>query len=124
MHSKNSNHRSGINRTAQRFIVEADISSGDGRFERIGRRGDAVNRFAELPHDFWFFGTAEIQTIGSGDRLRAGTRHIARGFGDRVHRAEAWIQMAPAAIAVGREREGALRSFDAHDRGITRTRNG
>ena len=77
----------------------------------------------KLPHHFGFFGAAEIEAIGGGDGARAGSGNVARGFGDGVHGAEFGIELAPAAIAIGGEREGAqdtifLGLLDAHDGGI------
>ena len=74
----------------------------------------------ELPHHFGLFGIAEIQAIRRGDRARARAGHVARGFGDGVHRAKARRKKAPAAVAVGRKRERALRFLEAHHGGVAR----
>ena len=75
---------------------------------------------AELPHHFGFFGIAEIQAIRGGAGARAHCGDVARGFGDGMHCADARIERAPAAVAVGGKREGAMRAFEAHDGGIGR----
>src|SRR5437763_15445065 len=81
------------------------------------------SRFAELPHHFRLLRAAEVEAVGGGNGARAACGYVARGCRDGVHRADAWIELAPAAIAVGRERESALDLIgfgilDAHDRSI------
>src|SRR2546422_426129 len=110
---------------AESFVVEADVAAGDGRAEGGAGFGEAIDGFAELPHHFGFFGTAEIEAIRCGDGARAAAGYVAGCFGDSMHGADAGIELAPAAIAVGGEREGALhdsglRILDAHDSGIAR----
>src|SRR5437879_2475370 len=114
-----------VDRLAESFVIEADIAAGDGRVEGGAGFGEAVDGFAELPHHFGFLGAAEIEAVRGGDGTRAARGHVAGGFGDGVHGANARIQLAPAAVAVRGEREGALhgaglRILDAHDGGIAR----
>ena len=63
--------------------------------------GNAVNRLAELAHDFGLFGIAEVEAIRRGYGTRATTSDIARSFGDCVHCTDARPELAPAAVAVG-----------------------
>src|ERR1700674_673049 len=115
----------GVDGFAKGFVVESDVAAGNGRVEGGAGFGEAVDGFAELPHHFGLFGAAEIEAIGCGDRARAARSDVTGGFGDGVHGAYAGIQLAPAAVPVGREREGTLhdacvRIFDAHDGRIAR----
>ena len=48
---------------------------------------------------------------------RAGAGDVARGLGDREHRAAARIEVAVAAVAVGRHRQRARRALHADDAG-------
>src|SRR5258708_36087268 len=98
---------SGVDGFAESLIVKADVAAGDRRAEGGAGFGEAVDGFAELPHHFGLFGAAEVEAIRSGDRTRAARGHVAGGFGDGVHRADAGSQLAPAAVAVGGKREGA-----------------
>src|SRR6266478_3969868 len=118
-----------VDRLAESLVVEADVAAGDGRAEGSAGFGEAVDGFAELPHHFGLFGAAEVEAIRGGDGTRTARGHVAGRFGDGVHRADAGIQLAPAAIAVRGEREGALHGaglwiLDAHDSGIARAGTG
>src|SRR5256884_3190785 len=120
---------SGIDRFAEGFVVEADVASGDGRAESQRSFGYAVDHLRKLPHDFGLFRAAEVEAVRGGERTRAARGNVARGFRDGMHRAEVWIELAPAAVAIGRERESTLdligfRIFDAHHGGITGARPG
>ena len=117
-HAEHAEDRRGIDGFAERVVVEADVAAGDGNGQRAAGFGDAVDGFAELPHDFGLFGIAEIEAIGGGPGARADGGHVARRFGDGVHGADARIERAPAAVAVGGKREGAARALEAHDGGI------
>ena len=124
--AEHADHGRRVDGFAEGFVVEADVAAGDGRAEGGAGFGEAVDSFAELPHHLGLFRAAEIEAIRGGDRPRAAAGHIARGFGDRVHGANARIQLAPATIAVGGERqrafcESCLRILDAHHCGITRS---
>src|SRR5258708_36170049 len=127
--AEDADDRRWIDRFAESFVVEADVAAGDGSAEGGAGFGEAVDGFAELPHHFGLFGAAKIEAIRGGDGPRAATSHVAGRFGDRVHCANARIQMAPAAIAVGGERKPALhasipRNLDAPDCRIARPRTG
>jgi len=87
------------------FVIEADVAAGDGRAEGGAGLGEAVDGFAELPHHFGFFGAAEIEAIRGGDGPRAARGDVAGRFRNGVHGSHARIQLAPAAVAVGGERE-------------------
>src|SRR5215470_13717669 len=65
--TEHADDRRRINRTAERFVVEADVAAGDRCTEGVARFGDAVDGFTELPHHFGFFRTAEIEAIGGSD---------------------------------------------------------
>ena len=122
--AENAENRRGIDGFAQRVVVEADVAAGDGNFQRAAGFGDAVDGFAELPHDFGLFGIAEIEAVGGGPGARADGGDVARGFGDGVHGAGARIERAPAAVAVGGKRERAARALEAHHGGIGRAGHG
>src|SRR6266478_884630 len=111
----------GIDRFAERLVVEADVSAGDGRAEGGAGFSDAVNHLGKLPHHFGFFRTAEVEAIRGGDGARAARGDVASGFSDGVHRADARIQLAPATVAIGGKRkrtlyDARLRILDAYNR--------
>src|SRR5215813_1747121 len=58
--AEDSDDRRGINGFAECLIVEADVSTGDGRAKRSASLAEAVNGLRELPHHFRFFRAAEI----------------------------------------------------------------
>src|SRR6202795_1734351 len=98
----------GIDRFAERLVVEAYVAAGNGRAEIVAGYGQAVDRFAELPHDIRLFRAAEVQAIGRRDGTRTAARYVARGFGHGVHRAGTRIQLAPAPVAIRGKRQCAL----------------
>src|SRR5260370_30330397 len=123
--AEDADDRRGINGFAESFIVETDVAAGDGSAEGGAGFAETVDDFAELPHHFGLFGAAEVQAIRGGNGPRAARGHVAGRFRDGVHGANAGIQLAPTAIAVGGERQGALhdsrlRVLDAHNSGIAR----
>src|SRR5229473_1009387 len=123
--AEDADDRRGINGFAESFIVETDVAAGDGSAEGGAGFAETVDDFAELPHHFGFFRAAEIEAIRGGDGPRAARGHVAGRFRDGVHGANAGIELAPAAVAVGGERERALddsclRILDAHDSCVAR----
>src|SRR6266705_6972075 len=127
--AQDADDRRGIDRFAEGLVIEADVPAGDWCGEGGAGFGDTVDGLAELPHQFGLFRAAEVEAIRGRDGPRAAASHVARRFRDGVHRAHARIQLAPAAVAVGRERQRALydarlRILDAHDRRIARARTG
>src|SRR5262249_42439476 len=88
---------------AEGFVIEADVAACDGSAERSASFGDAINGLGKLPHDFGLFRVAEIQTVGRGNGTSAAGGDVAGSFGDGVHGTEFWIELAPAAVAVGGE---------------------
>ena len=64
----------------------------------------------------------EVQAVGRADWHCAGASNVARGFGNSVHRAEARIEIAPAAVAIERHGQPAFGPFNADHTGIARTR--
>src|SRR6266478_2963741 len=118
-----------VDRLAESLVVEADVAASDGRAEGGAGFGEAVDGFAELPHHLGLFGAAEVEAIRGGDGTRAARGHVAGGFCDGVHGADAGIQLTPAAVAIGGEGEGALHDarlgiLDAYHSGIARAGTG
>src|SRR6267154_453400 len=123
--AENADDRRRVDRLAERLVVKANVATGDRRAESVASFGEAGDGLRKLPHHFGLFGTPKIEAIRGGDGTRAARGHIAGGFRDGVHGANARMELAPAAVAVGRERQGALHGtglgiLDAHDRGIAR----
>ena len=112
-------HRSWINALSQSLVVEADVAAGDRDFEFLAGLSDAVNRLRELPHDVGLLGIGEVQAIRRADGSRARAGDVASGFGNRVHRAELRIEIAPSPVAIEGHRESALRAFDSNYAAIT-----
>src|SRR5258708_31008821 len=103
--AEDADDRRWIDGFAESFVVEADVAAGNGRAEGSAGFGEAVDGFAELPHHFGLFGAAEVEAIRGGDGTRPAGGHVAGGFGNGVHRADAGIQLSPAAISVGGNRQ-------------------
>src|SRR6266571_2278059 len=127
--AQDADDRRGIDRFAEGFVIEADVPASDRRAQRGASFADSIDRLRKLPHQFGLFRAAEIEAVRGRDGPRAAASHVARRFRDGVHRAHTRIQLAPAAVAVGRERQRALydarlRILDAHDRRIARARTG
>src|SRR6266516_861095 len=118
--AQHANDRRGIDRFSEGFVIEADVPASDRRAQRGASFADSIDRLRKLPHQFGLFRAAEIEAVRGRDGPRAAASHVARRFRDGVHRAHTRIQLAPAAVAVGRERQRALydarlRILDAHD---------
>src|SRR5207248_671854 len=105
-----SEHRRGINAFAQGLVVEADIATGNWDFKFLASFGDPINDLRKLPHDMRFFGIAEVQAIRRAYGSSPSARNVARSFGNRVHRAEFGIEIAPTPVAIECHREPALRT--------------
>src|SRR5580765_7248905 len=103
--AEDADDRSGIDGFTESFVVKADVAAGDGSAKRGAGCSYAVDGLGELPHDFGFFGATEIQTVCCGDRASTAGSDVAGGLGYGVHGAEFRIELAPTAIAVGRERQ-------------------
>src|SRR6266849_6491250 len=93
--AEDADDRRGVDGFAEGFVVEADVAAGDGGAEGGAGFGEAVNGFAELPHYFWLLGAAKIEAIRGGDGTRTAAGHVAGRFRDRVHGADARIQLTP-----------------------------
>ena len=64
-----------------------------------------------------FSGLPKFRQLVAPIGRRAGARHVARRLGDRQHRALARIEIAIAAVAIGRHRQRPRRALDADDAG-------
>src|ERR1700732_3391373 len=80
--------------------------------------GNSFDRFAQLPKVFRLIWIAEVQVVGDGQRFRAGTSEIARGFSNCNFAAFARIEPAIEGIAIGRRGENFIRVTDEEDRSI------
>src|SRR5260370_2763871 len=98
------------------------IPACNRRIKFLAGFGDTVDRLRKLPHDMRLFGAAEVEAVGGADRNRSGSSHFAGRFGDRVHRTQTRIEIAPTAISVERHGESPLRSLDANHARISRSR--
>ncbi len=107
-------HGRGIYTFTQRLVVETDVAAGDRNLKLLAGFGDAIDRLRKLPHDVRLLRIAEVQTIGCAHRSRARTSDFARGLGNSVHRAQPRIEITPAAVAIERHRQSALRALDAN----------
>ena len=111
-------HGTGENPFAQRFVVQADVAAGDGRFEEQARLGHAFNGLHQLRHDFRTLGIAEVQVVGGGHWQGAGRGQIAAAFGHDQLDALARIQQAITLVAVQRHGDGRAGFLDADDGGV------
>src|SRR5205085_4201674 len=121
-HTDNPEHRCGINAFAQSLVVKADISTCDRDFELLAGLSQSVDNLRELPHNVSFFRIAEVEAVGCRDRRRAGTSDVACRLGHCMHGTEAWVEIAPTAVAIQRHGQPSLRAFDANDSRIPGTR--
>src|SRR5689334_2785863 len=104
-HANDAEHRRWQHGAAVGFVIEADVSAGDGNVERAAGRTHAFDGTRELPHDLGLLRIAEVEAIGCTDRRAAGARHVARRFGDRELRAGIWIEVNEPSVAVHRHGE-------------------
>jgi len=87
---------------AKSFVVEADVAAVMGVPRAVAGFGEALDGFAELPHHFGFFrGCRKLEAIRRGDGRAPLHATLRAASGDGVHRADAGIELAPAAVAVG-----------------------
>src|SRR5260370_24650912 len=98
--AKDPDDRGGVDGLAEGFVVEADVSAGDGRAESLAGFGEAVDSLRKLPHHFGFLGATEIEAIRRGDGARAASVYVAGGFRNSVHRAQARLEVTPPAVAL------------------------
>ena len=120
--SDDSKNGRGIDAFAERLVVEADVAAGDGDFQLFAGFSDSINGLRKLPHDVGLLGIAKVQAIGRAHGSGARTRHLARRLGDRVHRAQPRIQIAPPPVAIQCHRQPALRTFNPDHAPIARPR--
>ena len=78
-----------------------------------------------MPHHFRLFRAAEVEAIRGGNGACAAGGHVAGGFRNGMHGANARIELAPTTVAVSGEGERALHDaglgvLDAHYCGIAR----
>ena len=73
--------------------------------------------------DIWSFGIAEVQAVGERHRLSANARYVAARFGNGDRGTGAGIEIDEPPVTVGGDRQGALRSLDAQQCGVTTWRN-
>src|SRR5271163_1821568 len=74
--AENTDDWRGIDRFAEGFVVEADVAAGDGRAEFVAGDGEAVDGFAELPHDLRLFWAPEIEAVCRGDGACAAGSYV------------------------------------------------
>ena len=103
---------------AARLVVEAHVAARHRRVEPAAGLGEAGHRLAELPHDLGVLGVPEVEAVGDRQRLRARAGDVSRGLGQRQRRPGVGVEVAEAAVAVGRDRYPLLRPLDPHDRGV------
>ncbi len=75
--ANNADDRRGINVFAERFIIKADVPTGDRSLKNVAGFRHTFDDFAELPHHFRMLGIAKVQTIRGGKRLSARANNIA-----------------------------------------------
>ena len=105
------------NRSPVRLVVERDVAGDDRNLEGLGRRGDAVDRPAELPPDLRLLRVAEVQAVRQRERLAARTRHVAGRVEDGLHAGGERIALAERR-PVERDREAAPRWAQAEHRRV------
>src|SRR5208283_2985249 len=118
-----SKDRRRINALTQRLVVEADVATGDGNLQLLAGFRNAIDGLRELPHDVWLFRITEIKAVGGTHGSRSRASHLARSFGHGMHRAQPWIEITPAPVAVKRHGKAALRALNADHARIARTRS-
>ena len=91
------------------LVVEADVAAGHGDAELEARVGEAVDGLPELPHDLGVLGAAEVQAVGDGGRHSARDGDVAVRLGEGELCAGVGVELAVAAVAVGRDRKAETR---------------
>src|SRR5260370_34860158 len=76
--AQDANDRRRVDRFAEGFVIEADVSASDRRAQRGASFADPVDGFAELPHHFGLFRTAEIEAIRGRDGSPPAASPVAR----------------------------------------------
>ena len=109
-------------RTAARRVVEADVPASDGHIERRARVTEPTDDLDELPHHVRPGRVAHVEAVSCRERTRAGAGDVAVGGGDDAARALARVELAPAAVADGGERDGAVGAREPDDARACRTR--
>ncbi len=103
--AEQADHGRRINRTALGFVVERDVAANHRRPEHETCLGDAADGVLERVIDLEFLRVPEVQAVGYGDWCGAGADHVARRFGDSNRAAGIWVEVAEAAVAIGRDRD-------------------
>src|SRR5262249_23492499 len=98
--SHHAQYRRGVNSLAQSFVIEADIAPRDWDIKFFAGARHPINNLRKLPHDVRLFRIAEVQAISRAHGRRARAADITRSLRDRVHRAEARIEIAPATVSI------------------------
>ena len=112
-------HRRGVDRLAQCFVVKTHVAAGDRRAQRFARRRHALDHRGELSHDWRLFRIPKVQAVSRRHWSRAGASHVAGRFRHCVHGAQFGIEIAPAPVAIQRHGQRPLRALDANQSGIS-----
>src|SRR5581483_9632338 len=115
-------YRSGVNSLAQSLVVETHVAAGYRDFQFFAGLGHAVDHLRKLPHNVRLLRISEVQAVGCRNRSGAAACHVSGGLSHRVHGPEPRVEVAPAAVAVERHGQAALRALDANDTRVASTR--
>src|SRR3990172_12345370 len=107
------------------LVIEAYIAANNRSSEYLAGLAQAKGGLLELPHDFRLFWIAEVQTVGNGHRLTAGTDNIPRSLCNCDHPTSIRIQIAVSGVAVSCHCQALGGPLDPYDSGIgARENNG
>ena len=101
--SQHADRRRRVNRARGRFVVEADVATGDRRIECLARFANAFHATAKLPEHFRLHRVAEVEVVGDGQWPCSATDQVAHGFRHGNLAALKRIEIAVGRIAIGCE---------------------
>ncbi|ABR10497.1 hypothetical protein MPMin1_gp67 [Microbacterium phage Min1] len=117
--AEHAHERSGVDRHVAGLVVERDVPARDRGAQGVAAVGEPVHRLTELPHDLGILRGAEVQAVGDRSGHGAGDRDVAVGLGEGELCARVRVELAVAAVRVGRDREPEARLLiDADHAGV------
>ncbi|OIQ79797.1 hypothetical protein GALL_384550 [mine drainage metagenome] len=86
-------------------VVQRDVPAGDRDAEGLAGVRETLDGLHELPHRVRVLGRAEVQAVGDRERARARGGDVAVRLGEGELGAGVRVELGPAAVRVGRERD-------------------
>ncbi len=103
-HAEHADHRGRVDGDAAGLVVQRHVAAGDGDAELLAAGGQTLDGLRELPHDLRVLRRAEVEAVGDGERPGARGGDVAVCLGERELRPACGVEVAVAAVGVGRDR--------------------